>query len=289
MKKDYIPTQKELEYAQMLSNAAFEAMEDRAEELEFNERISDIIDDYQEIIMHLGYLTFSKRFDEMCDYIQELWPTILEMSKMSQELADLVVISYKQAIAEEHGPSMNNLGALYYNGELVEQDYKKAAELYEMAGANGEIQGYVNLGYIWEYGRMGEKDPHKAYQCYALACALEEHFEALYKLGDMYSKGMGVKKNMITAITLWQKSLSVSEGLPQECHAALRLGKIIVDPEKARKLGQPYEPLLALNFFLKAEIGFRVEIKNGLTYYSKQLREAMEGQEKARLALIGID
>ena len=28
---------------------------------------------------------------------------------------------------------MNDLGALYYAGEIVDQDYVKAAELYEMA------------------------------------------------------------------------------------------------------------------------------------------------------------
>lgn len=59
---------------------------------------------------------------------------------------------------------MNDLGALYYMGDLVEQDYAKAAELYEMAADAGCFQSIINLGYIYEYGRTGKPDHTKAYQ-----------------------------------------------------------------------------------------------------------------------------
>ena len=39
---------------------------------------------------------------------------------------------------------MNDLGALYYMGDLVEQDYAKAAELYEMAADAGCFQSIIN-------------------------------------------------------------------------------------------------------------------------------------------------
>ena len=78
---------------------------------------------------------------------------------------------------------MNDLGALYYMGDLVEQDYAKAAELYEMAADAGCFQSIINLGYIYEYGRTGKPDHTKAYQWYSLAAALAPSSEAVYKLG----------------------------------------------------------------------------------------------------------
>ena len=41
-------------------------------------------------------------------------------------------------------------------------------------------------------------------------------------------------------------------------------------------------PLRALALYQRAEIGLRIDIANGMTYYAKRLREAIEGQEKAR-------
>ena len=70
---------------------------------------------------------------------------------------------------------MNDLGALYYMGDLVEQDYAKAAELYEMAADAGCFQSIINLGYIYEYGRTGKPDHTKAISVFARrsACALQ--------------------------------------------------------------------------------------------------------------------
>lgn len=41
-------------------------------------------------------------------------------------------------------------------------------------------------------------------------------------------------------------------------------------------------PLRALMLFQQAEIGLRIDIADGQTYYAKRLNEAIEGQQKAR-------
>ena len=72
---------------------------------------------------------------------------------------------------------MNDLGALYYMGDLVEQDYAKAAELYEMAADAGCFQSIINLGYIYEYGRTGQARPHQGLSVVFArrsACALQQ-------------------------------------------------------------------------------------------------------------------
>ena len=58
---------------------------------------------------------------------------IREAATIVPEVVEVLVLGYKLGIADGSGACMNDLGALYYMGDLVEQDYVKAAELYEMA------------------------------------------------------------------------------------------------------------------------------------------------------------
>lgn len=183
---------------------------------------------------------------------------------------------------------MNDLGALYYMGELVEQDYARAAELYEMAMAHGCYQSIVNLGYIYEYGRTGEKDLGKAYRYYALAAALAPSSEAVYKLGDMYSRGVTGERDVMKAKALWERSLELAQGLAEFAQPAIRIAKLLIDAEAVEQ-GVKRDPLRALHLFQQAEIGLRIDItENGMTYYQRRLEEAIEGQERAR-ALVELD
>ena len=70
-------------------------------------------------------------------------------------------MGYELGISVASAACMNDLGALYYMGELVPQDYAKAAKLYEQAMDHGCFQSIINLGYIYEYGRTGEVDHQK--------------------------------------------------------------------------------------------------------------------------------
>lgn len=95
-------------------------------------------------------------------------------------------------------------------GDLVSQDYVRAAELYEMAMDAGCYQSIINLGYIWEYGRTGERNYEKAFRYYALAASLEPSSEAVYKLGDMYARGEYVERNVKRAYRLWRRSYDLA-------------------------------------------------------------------------------
>ena len=128
---------------------------------------------------------------------------------------------------------------------------------------------------------MGEPDYAKAFEIYARAAALIGNYEALYKFGDMYSRGKAIVKDMKTAVLLWLKSYDVSESPVQRSHPAFRLAKILIS-ENAEEYGLEYDPLSALNLFQEAEFGFRIEIKNGCMYYEKNMNKAIEGQKKAR-------
>lgn len=206
---------------------------------------------------------------------------IREAVTVAPEVVEVLVLGYKLGIADGSGACMNDLGALYYMGDLVEQDYVKAAELYEMAADAGCYQGIINLGYIYEYGRTGTPDHLKAYQWYSLAAALAPSCEAVYKLGDMFSRGTAVARDMKKAYRLYERSLELARDEAERAQPAVRIARMLVD-SACSSYGVESNPLRALSLFQQAEIGLRIDIADGQTYYAKRLQEAIEGQVMAR-------
>ncbi len=213
---------------------------------------------------------------------------IRDAAQMSDEVAEMLLLGFKLAITNGSALSMNCLGALYYMGDIVEQDYEKAAEFYERAMDAGCYQSIINLGYIYEYGRVGKPDYDKAYQFYSLAAALAPSSEALYKLGDMFSRGKAVPRDMRKAFALYKRSLQLAEGDVEIAQPAIRLANILIDP-MSWDFGVDADPLEALRLFQMAEIGLRKDIADGQYYYEKRLQEAIEGQKKAREAIEFFD
>jgi hypothetical protein len=144
----------------------------------------------------------------------------------------------------------------------------------------------INLGYIYEYGRVGEPDHMAAYMQYAKVCALTQNSEAHYKMGDMYSRGKVVPRDLRLAFGLYDRSFGFAEDEVEQAQPAIRIANIISDPENVR-LGIPYDPMAALGLYQLAERGLRMDIAQGATYYRKRLREAIEGQERMREVLDG--
>ena len=240
------------------------------------------IDNANELLKELGKVAFSSGGNNFARFVAENGERIRDLAPFNDGIAEILVLGYKLGISAGSATCMNDLGALYYMGELVEQDYAKAAELYEMAMEHGCYQPIVNLGYIYEYGRIGEKDLERAYRCYALAAALAPSCEAAYKLGDMYSRGITGQRDLPKAKALWERSLELADGIVETAQPAVRIAKLLVDPS-AWEQGIERDPLRALSLYQQAEIGLRIDITvNGMTYYQRRLDEAIAGQEFAR-------
>lgn len=233
------------------------------------------------LLGEMANAAFSSEGDGFAEYAYLNRARIREVARQAPEVAEMLVLGYHVGIAGGSGACMNDLGALYYMGDIVEQDYRKAAELYEMAVDAGCYQSIINLGYIYEYGRTGETDYAKAYQCYSLATALAPSSEAAYKLGDMFSRGRAVPREMGKAYRLYERSLDLAYDDVQRAQPAVRIAKMLIDPEGPSYGAQP-DPLRALALFQQAEIGLRKDIADGQTYYAKRLQEAIEGQSRAR-------
>ena len=280
---EYRPTKRDLERLAELASAKLtihESNEDYRDEAETQNA--------EDLLRELGQVLFSGGGDAFASFVSQNSARIREAARYDEHVAEVLVLGYKLGISADSGACMNDLGALYYMGELVEQDYARAAELYEMAMAHGCYQSIVNLGYIYEYGRTGEKDLGKAYRYYALAAALAPSSEAVYKLGDMYSRGVTGERDVMKAKALWERSLELAQGLAEFAQPAIRIAKLLIDAEAVAR-GVKRDPLRALHLFQQAEIGLRIDItENGMTYYQRRLEEAIEGQERAR-ALVELD
>lgn len=280
--KKYYPTKEELERLGEYSDMECVFDDDseiRAQDIPLsvstdNPKSSKIVETISQIVI----------MGEPEDFFSYIWDNIdmlVFLSVFDESISDVIELGYKYYIARGNGASACDFGALHYSGQIFEQDYAKAKELYEIAVDLGSPQALINLGYIYEYGRVGEPDFEKAFEIYARAAALIGNFEALYKFGDMYSRGKAVKKDMKAAVSLWLKSYDVSENSLERGHSAFRLAKLMISPN-ADEYGLEYDPLAALNLFQQAELGFRIEIKNGASYYEKNLQKAIEGQAEAR-------
>ncbi len=219
--------------------------------------------------------------DHFAWFVHQNRRRIFEGIPFDDRILEALLMGYRLGISKGSANCMNDLGALYYMGEVVEQNFAKAADLYEMAVDAGCHQSIINLGYIYEYGRLGQPDYQKAYQWYSLAAALAPSSEAVYKLGDMYSRGRAVPEDKSKAYQLYERSLDLAEGSIEVAQPALRIARMLIDPE-CESYGVAPDPLRALALYQKAEIGLRKDIANGQTYYQKRLLEAIEGQAKAR-------
>lgn len=248
-----------------------------------SESISD--KDFQDMFIYTFFTSGPTDFAELVNlYRVELdgkCPT-------DKALKEIIVTGLELGIQQDNAACATELGALYYAGQIVSQDYKAAKDLYELAMSLGSVQGATNLGYIYEYGRTAEPNYINAYRCYSFAATLGDAPEALYKMGDIFSRGKAFGRDIRAAFQLWTKSFEVAKNLgdiENQAQAAIRLAPYYLESDKADEVNIESDEFCALRLYQIAEAGIRLSIKGGLTYYEKRLQQAIQGQEAARCQL----
>ena len=83
--------------------------------------------------------------------------------------------------------AINNLGSCYDRGDGIQQDHKKAFELFSQAAQKGEILACYNLGIYYDKGIACDSDIDKAITYYSKA-AVGDLPPAMYGLGNCYLK-----------------------------------------------------------------------------------------------------
>ncbi len=208
---------------------------------------------------------------------------LVRLQPVTRRVWDFVFELLEAEVAAGNTEAMNELGMLYHDGIGCEVDFDKAVALFRMAAEHGDRHAYQNLGYCYYYGRNMPVDYEKAYHCFILG-ALDGNPVSLYKIGDMYMNGYYVPKDETQAFRIYENCRR-SLGDEATAFAAgpvyLRLGSAYLEGR-----GTGADLRKALQCFQKAEIYLYNMVMNGDFQYKKSLFSAIEGQQKAREALL---
>ena len=159
---------------------------------------------------------------------------------------------FEKAAAMNDGRAFYALGLIYSSGDGVRQDDKKAREFYEKATAMNNAMAINNLGYMYEQGHGVKQDYKKARELYEKAASMGNAL-AIYNLGVMYGQGLGVKQDYKKARELYEKAAAMNNAL-----AINNLGWLY---EQGHGVKQSYSK--ALEYYTKgAEMGETLSMMN---------------------------
>lgn len=194
---------------------------------------------------------------EWCSFYQMEHPELID-----EKIAFLLVKYYTFCMEEGSHAAALNLGALYYAGVFVEQDFGLALQCYEFASHSQEhdiaTRALCNLGYCYYYGRDIPVNYPKAFDCFMLGALKGNDANCFYKLGDMYRKGYFVVKNEEIAFSFYitaRDALGHHDDIYADVCA--RLGECYL-----HGIGHEKDPLLAMHYLSEAETGMYYKIKS---------------------------
>lgn len=155
--------------------------------------------------------------------------------------------------------------ACYGGNRLYECDWTAARDCMLRLRELADDAEYANtLGYIYYYGRCngGEPEYEKAFPQFSYAAA-NGLFEAIYKLGDLYSHGYGCRKSEETARNLYHMVYNETKkkflrGYDANfADAALRLGKVF-----EYGIGTDANPAAAYCLYLEADYAAKIRAEH---------------------------
>lgn len=146
-------------------------------------------------------------------YSMAQWASFYTVNRpdlITEAMVPRIVAYFEKAIANGDAEAALNLGALYYAGQFVPQDYRRAIELYQIASRCEypviAARALCNLGYCFYYGRDLSVDYGKAFMYFAKGALQYDDPNCCYKLGDMYQFGKYVEQDNTAAYCLYQKA-----------------------------------------------------------------------------------
>ena len=107
--------------------------------------------------------------------------------------------------------AQHNLGAIYFNGHGVSQDFQQAAQWYEKAAAQGDPFAQNDLGYLYVDGKGIPKDEKKGIE-WIQKSAEKGNAYGQDSLGEMYRDGRGVQQDNVRAYMWFDLAAARSVG-----------------------------------------------------------------------------
>ena len=96
-------------------------------------------------------------------------------------------------------------GSIYYWGQGVAVDYKRAMAAYKIAAEGGDAHCQNELGYMLQDGRGIDTPDYKQALVWLKKAAAQDHPTAVGQLGTMYGEGKGVTPSYRRARELYQR------------------------------------------------------------------------------------
>jgi len=97
-------------------------------------------------------------------------------------------LELRQAAADGDPRAQFEIGAIYTEGTVVEQDFKSASVWYERAAAQGFVPAQYRLGNLYEHGNGVDKDLEEARLWYSRAAEAGNRM-AMHNLASLYASG----------------------------------------------------------------------------------------------------
>jgi TPR repeat protein len=121
-----------------------------------------------------------------------------------REMSEVIGLLRKAADQGDAG-AQNNLGAMYYQGQGVKQDFGEALRLFQKAADQGNASAQCALGVAYAQGQGAKQDFSEAVRLYRKA-ADQGDANAQYNLGVAYAQGQGVKQDFGETVRLFRKA-----------------------------------------------------------------------------------
>lgn len=186
--------------------------------------------------------------------------------------------------------SLNRLGMMYIEGDIVESDPNKAFSLFQRSASLNDPEGYASLGVCYDKGVGCEKDKNKSIESYRTSADLGSA-QGQFNLGWSYQFGDGVEQDYELARELFQRAADQSHpggirGLAQMYESGL--GGLEVDLAKAVALYKNSADMG--DVIAQFELGCLYEDGRGISVDREQAKNyytmaALQGHRSAQLNL----
>lgn len=183
--------------------------------------------------------------------------------------------------------AQNEVGAWYYRGKHVKQNYEEAAQWWARSAKQGNVKAIGNLGLCYQTGNGVGKDSITAVKLYARSVkqgnrALFKQNEKLADTGNMfasmfvahcYQNGIGITKNLNKAIEFYEKAAQLN-GVDAQRELALLYLNARKDSEAVKwfKKGAENADLSSIYYYGKLLYegkGVKQDVQQGMIYLLK--------------------
>lgn len=110
--------------------------------------------------------------------------------------------AFKKAAASGSAEAQRRLGFMFYHGEGVAQDSKKAVTLFERAAEGGDSESAFNLAKMYEFGMGVKQEDGRAAEWYRKGAEMGDPYSQ-FNASVMYYQGRGVARDRTEAAKWW--------------------------------------------------------------------------------------